>query len=261
VIEILTLPEKTIETARQSRFNKNGTIAKLHKGGSTNKTSDQRQEVLLNSRYQLLNYIINKRRIWIVEQTNALEPGHGGGRQGRRVNINMLKMYLVMHESHRQGKRVYGVDIDFRNAFNSMLRSQAALWHVMQIFHLPDVDLLEQIYDSATVRLTPNDADSATIPFDTGVAQGGITSPQLFNIFINALLRMLTATGHCGQNQGINHNLQVGKNQEESSQDANHGYQFNNIGFIYDISIFAETPEGVQTLPNVVPEFTTWCGM
>jgi len=83
--------------------------------------------------------------------------------------------------------------MDFRNAFNAM--SQAALWHVMNIFHIPDVDLMEQIYDIATVRLALNDAESATITFDTGVAQGSITSPQLFNIFINALLRMLTATG------------------------------------------------------------------
>jgi len=60
-------------------------------------------------------------------------------------------------------------DIDFRNTFNAM--SQAALWHVMNMFHRPDVDLLEQIYDSAIVRLAPNDAESATITFDTGVAQ------------------------------------------------------------------------------------------
>jgi len=37
-----------------------------------------------------------------------------------------------MHETHRQGMRVYRVDIDFRNAFNAI--SQAALWHVMNIF-------------------------------------------------------------------------------------------------------------------------------
>ena len=63
-------------------------------------------------------------------------------------------MHFVTHEAHRQGKRVYRVDIDFRNAFNTM--SQAALWHVMNMFQIPDVDLLEQIYDSATVRLAPN---------------------------------------------------------------------------------------------------------
>jgi len=96
-------------------------------------------------------------------------------------------MHFVTHEAHRQGKRVYRVDINFRNAFNAM--SQAALWHVMNMFDIPDVDLVEQIYDSATVRLAPNDAESATITFDTGVVQGSITSPQLFNIFINALLR------------------------------------------------------------------------
>ena len=80
-----------------------------------------------------------------MEQTNVLEPGQGGGRQGRSVNINMQKMHCVTHEALRQGKGVYRVDIDFRNAFNTM--SQAALWHVMSMFHIPDVDLLEQIYD------------------------------------------------------------------------------------------------------------------
>ena len=108
---------------------------------------------------------------------------------------------------------------------------------------------MEQIYDSATVHLAPNDAESATIMFDTGVAQGSITSPQLFNIFINALLQILTATG---QNQGISHGLQIGKDQDDSNEDADHSYQFNNIGFIDDISIFAETPEGSKLCK-------TWC--
>ena len=73
--------------------------------------------------------------------------------------------------------------------------SQAALWLVMRMFKISDVDLLEQMYQGTTVRLTPNDEESATITFITGVAQGSITSPQLFDIFINALLRMLTVTG------------------------------------------------------------------
>jgi len=58
VNQILTLPEKTIDTACQSRSTMNVTISQHHKGGSTNKTSDQRPVVLLNSGYQLLNYTI-----------------------------------------------------------------------------------------------------------------------------------------------------------------------------------------------------------
>ena len=55
--------------------------------------------------------------------------------------------------------------------------------------------------------------------------------------------------------------MQIGKDQDDSSQDANHGSQFNNISFIDDISILTETPEEKQTLLDMVQEFTTWCGM
>jgi len=33
--------------------------------------------------YQLLNYVINKRLKKIVKPANIVEPGQGGGRQGR----------------------------------------------------------------------------------------------------------------------------------------------------------------------------------
>jgi len=102
----------------------------------------------------------------------------------------MQKVHFIQQEARRQGTRVYQVGIDFKNAFNAM--SQAALWRVMRMFKIPDVDLSEQMYEGATIRLAPNDEESATITFNTDVAQGSITSPQLFNIFINALLRMLT---------------------------------------------------------------------
>jgi len=98
----------------------------------------------------------------------------------------MQNVHFIQQEARRQGKRVYRVDFDFKNVFNAM--SQAELWQVMRMFQIPNVDLLEQIYEGATVKLAPNDEESATITFNTGVAQGSITSPQLFNIFINALV-------------------------------------------------------------------------
>jgi len=240
----------TQDTNRQ-RATMNGTISQLHKGGGTNKTSDQRPVVLLSSVYQLLNNVINERLKKIVPPANISEPGQSGGRQGRCVGINMQKVHFIKKEAQRQGKRVYRVDIDFKNAFNAM--SQAALWQVMRMFKILDVDLLEQIYEGATVRLAPNDEASAIITFNTGVAQGSITSPQLFNIFINALLRMLTVKG---QNEDISHRLQIGKDQKGDNQRDENSYRFNNIGFIDGISSFDDTPEGVQKLLNIAQEFT-----
>jgi len=59
---------------------------------------------------------------------------------------------------------------------------------------------------------------------------------MISNIFNNAVMQMLIATR---QNQGFSHCLQIGKDQNDSSQDAGHVYQFNMTGFIDDISIFA----------------------
>jgi len=75
----------------------------------------------------------------------------------------------MQQEARRQCKRLYRVEIDSKNAINVM--SQAALWQVVRMFKIPDVDLLEQIYEDATVRLAPNNEESATITFNTGVAQ------------------------------------------------------------------------------------------
>jgi len=107
VKEILTLPKKTINTARKSQSTMNGTISQVHKGGSSNRTSDQRPVMLLNSVYQLLNYIINERLKRIVEQAYILKPGQGGGRQSRSESIKMQKMHFITHEAHRQGKQVH----------------------------------------------------------------------------------------------------------------------------------------------------------
>jgi len=56
----------TKDTSRQ-RATMKDTFLQLHKGGGkgggTNKTSDQRPVILLNSVYELLNYVINIRKI------------------------------------------------------------------------------------------------------------------------------------------------------------------------------------------------------
>ena len=48
------------------------------------------------------------------------------------------------------------------------------------------------------------------------------------------------------------HGLQIGKDQKGDNQRDENCYQFNNIGFIGDITICADTPEGMQKLLNVV---------
>ena len=238
----------------------NGTISLLHKGGdSDDRPRDWRPVVLLNCTNQLVMHILNARLREIVERAGILEPGQAGGRQGRSTDINLAKLEWVTREALSQGKIVYRIDVDFTNAFNAM--SQAALWQVMEAYGIPDVDLLKGLYDNSTVRLSPNDASSATIVFDTGVAQGSALSPLLFLIFMNALLGLLTETG---KELNISHGLESNRARRRQGQGVRAGAgvgQFNSIGFVDDLSLFAQSRSGAQALLNAVQMFEEWSGL
>ncbi len=240
----------------------NGTIRLLHKGGVTDdKPQDWRPVVLLNCTNQLVMHILNARLRTIVEKAGILEPGQSGGRQGRSTDINLTKLEWVTREALTQNQRVYRVDVDFTNAFNAM--SQAALWAVMRAYGIPDVDLLMSLYEHSTVRMAPNDPQCATITFDTGVAQGSALSPLLFLIFMNALLGLITDRG---QKLRISHGLkcEVQLRKKRATQDMKHEEsvgQFNLIGFVDDLSLFAQTLGGAQALLEAIQEFELWSGL
>jgi predicted transcriptional regulator len=163
----------------------NCSIRLLHKGGETsNKPSDWRPIGLLNVGIQLLHHVINYRLTTITEAENIIVPGQDGGRAGRGVDLNQLKLDWITSEAQRLKQRIIRIDIDFKNAFNSM--SQDALWAVMRAYNIPDIDLLEAIYSRTTACMNLDDASCAIITFLTGVIQCGASSPRILIVFINA---------------------------------------------------------------------------
>jgi hypothetical protein len=219
----------------------NCSIRLLHKGGDTSdQPSDWRPIGLLNVGMQLVHHIINYRLTIITEAENLIVPGQDGGRAGRGVDLNQLKLDWVTSEAKRLKQRIIRIDIDFKNAFNSM--SQTALWAVMRAYNIPDVDLLEVIYGRTTACMDSDDAECAIITFLTGVIQGGASSPRIFIIFINALLEHLTSTGKA---LGISHGM-VGTE------------QFNNIAFMDDITTLAQDNTGSQILLDAIQELEDW---
>jgi hypothetical protein len=171
---------------------------------------------------------------------NLIVPGQDGGRAGRGVDLNQLKLDWITSEAKRLKQKIIRIDIDFKNAFNSM--SQSALWAVMRAYNIPDVDLLEAIYGRTTACMDPEDPKCAIITFLTVVIQGGASSPRIFIVFINALLEHLTCTGKA---LGISHGI------EETEQ-------FNHVAFMDDITVVAQDNTGSQILMDSVQEFETW---
>ena len=145
----------------------------------------------------------------------------------------------------------------------SVCRTEGCVLRIVRAYGIPDVDLLIGLYANSTVRVAPNDEEGATITFDTGVAQGSALSPLLFLIFMNALLGLLTARG---QQLHISHGLESGKekrgkNWTKRSNAVEDVGQFNSIGFVDDLSLFAQSRGGAQALLDTIQEFESWSGL
>jgi len=103
------------------------------------------------------------------------------------------------------------VDLDFKNAFNSA--GHSSLWKILEGFGVPDESLLNSIYKHSTMRIQVGSKSSADIQLDTGTVHGSALFPLLFDLFINAILRLLDSTGrdnvvYWKTNGKINNDLQ-----------------------------------------------------
>jgi len=91
------------------------------------------------------------------------------------------------------------------------------------------------------MKITVGTGCTAPIQLDTETVQGLVLSPLLFDLFLNALLRLLDATG-------ITHGIKRTP-------------QWNHAAFADDLSIYVSTVgDGNKTL-DVVHEFESWSGL
>jgi len=88
---------------------------------------------------------------------------------------------------------VIRIDLGFKNAFNSA--GLSCLLAILTGLGVPDVDFLEKLYSKSWMKITVGTGCSAPIQLDTGTVQGSVLPPLLFYLFLNALLRLLDATG------------------------------------------------------------------
>jgi len=131
------------------------------------------------------------------------------------------------------------VDLDFKNAFNSA--GHSCLWTILEGFGVPDVWLIKNIYENSSMRVQVGGEGTAAIQLDTGTVQGSVLSTLLFDLFINALLRLLDSTG-------ISHKV---RNTPE----------WNHQAFADDLSLYTENTADADTLLRLVQQFQDWTGL
>jgi hypothetical protein len=214
-------------------------VVLLYKKGGPEQIQNYRPVALLNTVYQLANLVIESRLKVLTERHCVQQSSQFGFRHMRGVSLSAQKQQWLFKQARKNGGLLIRIDLDCTNAFNSA--GHGNLWKILESFGVPDIDLIQDLYEHSSMVLSIDGKLSASISMDTGTAQGSTLSPLLFNLFINVLLRCLDSTG-------VTHNVQGAPG-------------FNSLGFADDLSLYVGNERDGNTLLAMVKKFEDWSGL
>ena len=166
-----------------------GMIVPLFKSGNVSDPSNYRGISLLNISGKLFATILERRlRAW-VDINELLDEGQAGFRPEYSTTDNLFTLQsLCTKYLSRSGGRFYCAFIDFKKAFDSVDRKKLLFLLHTKGCHGKMYNILRSMYESVSSCVRSSSGITETFDTSTGVRQGCVLSPLLFNFFINELV-------------------------------------------------------------------------
>lgn len=166
---------------------KEGLIVKLPKKGNLQDCNNWRGITLLNIINKVLSHIILERMSCKLE--TKLRREQAGFRCGRSCIDHINTLRIIIEQSVEWQTPLYLLFIDFKQAFDTI--NHHALWQILVLIGTPlkIVNLIKELYNDATCKVTHKGKTSDPIHITSGVKQGCLLSPLLFNILLDWVMR------------------------------------------------------------------------
>uniref|UniRef100_A0A034VWX2 LINE-1 reverse transcriptase-like protein n=1 Tax=Bactrocera dorsalis TaxID=27457 RepID=A0A034VWX2_BACDO len=179
---------------------KEGVITLLPKKGNLSECKNWRGITLLSMVNKIIAHIIHKRL------SDSLMHGLRKEQAGFRPHcscvdhINTLR--VIVEQSAKWRTPLYLCFIDFEKAFDTLKHD--AIWRALVCKGVPEklINLIKQLYSGACCRVRCGNILSSGIQVRTGVRQGCVLSPLLFNLVLDLAMRQA-----CANNRGISWGL------------------------------------------------------
>ena len=167
-----------------------GLIVKLPKKGSQNICENWRGITLLPLSSKIFCRIILERISRAVE--SKIRKEQAGFRKGKSCIDQIFTLRQIIEQNHEWNGPLYALFIDFEKAFDSIDRD--SLWKILRWHGFPNkiISAIKIIYERFQCRVVCGNHITEPFEVHTGVKQGCVLSPLLFNLVIDWLMTQTT---------------------------------------------------------------------